>query len=81
MKVLLEITKTPTKDDILIFNGTDWEPIRRSQYMKDVILKQNETNDNLSKLEEKFMSFAKIVDEKLKNHHEALQLLIKEEEE
>lgn len=79
MKIVLDVKNTPIKNDLLIFNGKEWECVSKDKVLD---LLRNEVKDlqkEVLELKQENDKFKLAVNEKLKEYHNILQLLTKEE--
>lgn len=75
MKIVLELKDKPQKDDILVFNGKEWECRYKDYLLKQVYEQQKE----IEELKEAFLQLKLGVNDKLKLYHSIIQQLTKEE--
>ena len=76
MKIVLDIKGTPKKHSMLIYNGNEWEIINKDQLLKDVF----ELQKQIAELRYESEQLKTAINEKLKDYHNILQLITKEEE-
>ena len=76
MKIVLDIKGTPIKNSMLIYNGKEWETITKEQVVNEVYELQTQIAD----LRFEYDNLKKAINEKLKDYHEILQMITKEEE-
>ena len=76
MKIVLDIKGTPIKNSMLIYNGKEWETITKEQVVNEVFELQTQIAD----LRFEYDNLKKAINEKLKDYHEILQMITKEEE-
>lgn len=78
MKLILEIKNEPTKDDILVYNGIEWIAIPKTKFLRQVA-DNSEAIENLKKqYENDFNNLKNQINTKLKDYHEIIKLLVKE---
>ena len=79
MNLTLEIKNQPLKDDILIYNGTQWESVGKSHIVSQLSKRVREQEDELNKLKSDMEILKQGVNDKLKTYHNILQNLVKGE--
>lgn len=79
MKLVVDIKGELKKDDILIFNGQQFRPLNRDEFLFKLKKELAETKDEFKKLREEINTFKNGVNNKLKDYHNILQTLTKEE--
>ena len=79
MKLVLEIKNEPQKNDILLYNGSGWESISKDLFMKAYNKRLGELSNENAQLKEEINSLKEQINQKLKEHHDVLQQLVKGE--
>ena len=79
MKIVLELKNTPNKNDILVYNGSEWECISTNQYLSKIVVLEQEQKELKEKYENDIQTLKEKINEKLEQYHKILQLLVKEE--
>ena len=79
MKIVIDIKGELKTGDILIYEGNALKPINKNMFLKNVNLKLKEIEANYKKVLEENEKLKLAVNEKLKEYHNILQLLTKEE--
>lgn len=79
MKVILEIKDNPQNGDILIFNGKEWQCKNQDIVIKKLREKINLLEKENVILKNEFEHLKMSVNDKLKDYHNILQVLTKEE--
>jgi len=74
MKLLVEIEKTPNKDDIIIYDGSKWVLINKNAFLQEIDIQRANLNALNKQIDEKLTK----INEKLKDYHNILQQLTKE---
>lgn len=77
MKLVLEIKNKPQKNDILLYNGREWECISTSEYLNRVTLLQKAFEEREKEHKKELETLKNQLNEKLEEHHKVLQLLVK----
>ena len=77
-KILLELKNEPTKNDIICYNGSEWECISKNQFLYQVELNKKKLEELDTKLDQELNDLKEKVNQKLKEYHDVLQLLTKE---
>ena len=62
-----------------MYNGSEWECISSNQYLSKVVILENELKELKEKYENDIQTLKEQINEKLKEYHKILQLLVKEE--
>lgn len=78
-KIVIDIKGELKNGDILIFEGEQLKPLNKNILLKELNLKVKELDANYKTLSNEFDKLKLAVNEKLKNYHDILQLLTKED--
>ena len=79
MKIVVDIKGELKKDDILIYDGSNLKPINKNILLKETNVRYKELQGKYDKLCKDYDLLKLAVNEKLKNYHDILQLLTKED--
>lgn len=81
-RIILDIKNMPKKDDVLIFNGTEFECKNKSILTQDFVKEMEKQLNNFSKeiadMKSKLELAISEINEKLKSYHNILQVITKE---
>lgn len=78
MKIVLELKNEPQKNDILCYNGSEWECISKNQFLYQVEKNKQELEKLNEDLRYEIQNLKDKLNEKLKDYHDVIQLLTKE---
>ena len=83
MKIVLEIANKPKKNDLLIFNGKEWEAINKDLLLKHLSDKIEETSKSNKEanleINRSIEVLKRQIDMKLESYHNILQNITREE--
>lgn len=79
MKLVIDIKGEPKKDDILIFDGNQYKPISKDEFLFKTKKELEDIKKEFEKLKEEINVFKEGVNHKLKDYHNILQTLTKED--
>ena len=79
MKIVVDIKGKLKKDDIIIFDGESFKPIAKNEFLYQLSAQIKELCEDNKKLRDEIDAFKKGVNDKLKDYHNILQTLTKEE--
>ena len=79
MKIVVDIKGELKKDDILIFDGEALKPVNKNSFLCEIFTQNQELREDNEKLRNEIETFKLGVNQKLKDYHNILQTLTKEE--
>ena len=79
MRVVLELNGEPKEDDLILFIDGKWKIVSKNVFLADVIKSVKDTNKRIDKVENTLEKALENINSKLKDYHNVLQLLVKEE--
>ena len=77
MKIVLEIKNTPQKNDILVYNGSEWECVSKDQFLNRVTLLEKGRKQDNETYEKELENLKTQINKKLEEYHKVLQQLVK----
>lgn len=78
-KIIVDIKGELKNDDILIYDGKNFKPCNKNDFLYKIFAQNMELKDEIKDLKNEIVAFKDGVNEKLKNYHDILQTLTKEE--
>lgn len=78
MKVIVDIKGKLKKNDILIYDGEQFKPVNRDEFLFKTKKELEETKNEFELLKKDIDTFKTGVNDKLKDYHNILQNLTKE---
>lgn len=78
-KLVIETKKTPQKNDILVYNGIEWECISKNEFLANTHKQLGECLAECESLKKDLDSTKKQVNQKLKEYHDILRVQTKGE--
>lgn len=79
MKIIVDIKGDLRENDILIYDGQQFKPVSKNSFLFKTKQENIRLDTELKKLKNDFVIFKANVNDKLKNYHNILQTLTKEE--
>lgn len=79
MKIVVDIKNEPRKNDLLIFNGNEFETITKDEILGRVDKEIIEIKKENVELKNDLKSFKEAVNTKLKEYHDILKIISKGE--
>ena len=79
MKIVVDIKGKLQKDDILIYDGENFKPINKNEFLCKLFTQITELCEDNEKLRQEVDAFKLGVNSKLKDYHKILQTLTKED--
>lgn len=80
MRIILEIKDKPNENDLIIFKNKEWVLISKESLLNPLVLENIALKKELEEYKESVSLKIKAIDNKLKEYHDILQVLTKEEE-
>lgn len=78
-KLLIEIDKEPRANDVLVFDGERWEAVSTRYFLKDIQKEINVLKAEHKELVDNLTILQVLVNQKLEEYHNILQIVSKEE--
>lgn len=78
-KIIVDIKGELKNDDILIYDGKNFKPCNKNSFLYDIYAQNMKLKGEIKNLKDEINAFKLGVNEKLKNYHDILQTLTKEE--
>ena len=79
MKIVVDIKGELKKDDIIVFDGENFKPIAKDDFLCKLSAQNKELCEEIKNLRTEIDAFKLGVNNKLKDYHNILQTLTKEE--
>jgi len=81
MNVMLNLkqTKELEKDDIIVFQNGSWTNVRKSEFLHKYFEQIKECQASVDELREDYERMLEAINKKLKEYHDTLQVLTKED--
>jgi len=79
MKIVVDIKGELKKDDIIIFDGEKFKPVAKNDFLCKLSAQNIELRKEIEKMRDEIDIFKLGVNSKLKDYHNILQTLTKEE--
>lgn len=79
MKIVVDIKGELKKDDILIYDGSNFKGVNKDIFLKETNVRYKELQGKYEELINDFNELKMSVNGKLREYHKILQLLTKEE--
>lgn len=78
MRIVLELKNEPTKDDVLVYNGNEWECVSKTRLLRQVTINADSIETLKAVYENDIRELKEQINKKLKEYHDVLQLLVRE---
>ncbi len=78
MRIVLELKNEPTKDDVLVYNGNEWECVSKARLLRQVTINAEAIETLKAVYENDIRELKEQINKKLKEYHDVLQLLVRE---
>lgn len=78
-KIVIDIKNAPQKNDVLVYNGIEWEAIPKNKFLFEEHKQIASEQKSLEELKKDIDSTKRQVNQKLKEYHDILKTLTKED--
>ena len=79
MEVVLKLKGEPKEDDLILFIDGEWKIVSKKVFLQQVKEDLKNTNKRVDELESQLKKALENINEKLKDYHNILQVIVKEE--
>lgn len=79
MEVVLKLKGEPKEDDLILFIDGEWKIVSKKVFLQQVKEELKNTNKRIDDLESQLQKALGNINEKLKDYHNILQVIVKEE--
>lgn len=79
MEVVLKLKGEPKEDDLILFIDGEWKIVSKKVFLQQVKEELKNTNKRVDDLENQLQKALGNINEKLKDYHNILQVIVKEE--
>lgn len=79
MKLVLDVKGKPLKDDIIIYDGEKWECVCGKALTNELTIKHIALLQQVNDLEDEINTLKVEINKKLKEYHDILQVISKED--
>ena len=79
MRVVLELNGEPKEDDLILFIDGKWKIVSKNVFLQQEKEELKNTNKRIDDLQNQLQKALGNINEKLKDYHNILQVIVKEE--
>lgn len=79
MEVVLKLKGEPKEDDLILFIDGEWKIVSKKVFLQQVKEELKNTNKRIDDLQDQLQKALGNINEKLKDYHNILQVIVKEE--
>lgn len=79
MEVVLKLKGEPKEDDLILFIDGEWKIVSKKVFLDELKEEIKNTNKRIDDLQDQLQKALGNINEKLKDYHNILQVIVKEE--